>query len=274
MRRHVMKDGSTQFDFVMEKNNEFGLVLLLVEKIYSGVREWLGQGMTGAIGGELCSSAVVLLLPTILMGMTFSLLAHGACGKMGGLGRALSINTIGAAIAPFLFGVVLAAGHRPHVRAGPGGRRLPGSCPHGGNKNPMDDLSRSGRPLRAVLLPSPFDPLYHPAAARKGGRPPGRGDGIRDGSRRREPPCPPQGQQPLPDGSHLVGLLRPVAGPHSTPAPHSPEEGSFPGAGHRRNLRSRCRLPRSRCRRRRADCLCCKRTYASAQCCPLYFSRP
>ena len=85
-----------------------GLGLLLrVEKIYSGMRDWLGQGMVGAIGGELCTAAVVLLLPTILMGMTFSHLAQGACGKEGGLGRALSINTVGAAIAPFIFGVVL-----------------------------------------------------------------------------------------------------------------------------------------------------------------------
>jgi spermidine synthase len=82
-------------------------LLLLVEKIYSGIREWLGQGMAGAIGGELCAAAVVLLLPTVLMGMTFSHLAQGACWKKGGLGRALSINTIGAAIAPFVFGVVL-----------------------------------------------------------------------------------------------------------------------------------------------------------------------
>jgi spermidine synthase len=85
-----------------------GLGLLLrVEKIYSGMRDWLGQGMAGAIGGELCTAAVILLLPTILMGVTFSHLAQGACGKEDGLGRALSINTVGAAIAPFLFGVVL-----------------------------------------------------------------------------------------------------------------------------------------------------------------------
>jgi spermidine synthase len=82
-------------------------LLLFVEKMYSGIREWLGQGIAGAIGGELCTAAVVLLLPTILMGMTFSHLAQGACGKEGGLGRALSINTVGAAIAPVLFGVVL-----------------------------------------------------------------------------------------------------------------------------------------------------------------------
>lgn len=82
-------------------------LLLLVEKIYSGIREWLGQGMAGAIGGELCAAAAVLLLPTIIMGMTFSHLAQSACGKKGGLGRALSVNTVGAAGAPFLFGVVL-----------------------------------------------------------------------------------------------------------------------------------------------------------------------
>jgi spermidine synthase len=82
-------------------------MLLLVERIYAGVLEWIGRSMAGAVVGELCAAAVVLLPPTILMGMTFSHLAQAACGKEGGLGRALSINTVGAAIAPVLFGVVL-----------------------------------------------------------------------------------------------------------------------------------------------------------------------
>jgi spermidine synthase len=82
-------------------------LLFLVENIYSAVRGWIGQGVVVALAGELCSAAAVFLLPTILMGMTFSHLAQSACGKKGGLGRALSVNTVGAAIAPFLFGVVL-----------------------------------------------------------------------------------------------------------------------------------------------------------------------
>lgn len=92
-------------------------LMLLVERIYSGVRGWIGHGMIGAVGGELCAAAAVLLLPTILMGMTFSHLAQAACGKKGGLGRALSVNTIGAAIAPFLFGVALlpAMGLKPSL---------------------------------------------------------------------------------------------------------------------------------------------------------------
>jgi spermidine synthase len=81
--------------------------LVFVEHIYSGVRGWIGQGMGGAFAGEMCAASVVFLLPTILMGMTFSHLAQSACGKKGGLGRALSINTVGAAIAPVVFGVVL-----------------------------------------------------------------------------------------------------------------------------------------------------------------------
>ena len=82
-------------------------MLLLVERTYAGVLEWFGQGMAGAVGGELCAAAAVLLPPTIFMGMTFSHLAQSACGKKGGLGRALSLNTVGAAVAPFLFGMVL-----------------------------------------------------------------------------------------------------------------------------------------------------------------------
>ena len=82
-------------------------MLLLVERIYAGVLEWIGQGIAGAVGGELCTAALVLLPPTIFMGMIFSHLAQTACGEKGGLGRALSVNTVGAAVAPFLFGVVL-----------------------------------------------------------------------------------------------------------------------------------------------------------------------
>jgi spermidine synthase len=82
-------------------------LLLFVEGIYFAVREWIGHDVFGAFGGELCATAAVFLLPTILMGMTFSHLAQAACGKKGGLGRALSVNTIGAAVAPFLFGVIL-----------------------------------------------------------------------------------------------------------------------------------------------------------------------
>ena len=82
-------------------------LMLVVEDIYSGVRAWIGPDVSGALMAELCAAAAVFLLPTILMGMTFSHLAQGACGKKGGLGRALGVNTIGAAVAPFLFGVVL-----------------------------------------------------------------------------------------------------------------------------------------------------------------------
>jgi spermidine synthase len=82
-------------------------LMLLVEDIYSGIRAWIGHGVSGALVGELCAASAVFLLPTILMGMTFSHLAQGACSKERGLGRALSVNTIGGAVAPFLCGAVL-----------------------------------------------------------------------------------------------------------------------------------------------------------------------
>ena len=121
-------------------------LLLLVERIYSGVRGWIGHGMGGAIGGEICAAAVVLLLPTILMGMTFSHLAQAACGKKGGLGRALSVNTIGAAIAPFLFGVLLlpAIGLKPAMVLVAAGYLL------------LVPLPASRRQWMSVLVPAGF----------------------------------------------------------------------------------------------------------------------
>jgi spermidine synthase len=78
--------------------------------IYRGVREALGGGLVGALLGEAAVALVVLLLPTVGMGATFSHLAQGARGPEEGLGRALGVNTLGASLAPVLFGVVCLPG--------------------------------------------------------------------------------------------------------------------------------------------------------------------
>jgi drug/metabolite transporter (DMT)-like permease len=75
------------------------------EHIASG----LGGILLGTIpifSGELAVSALVFLLPTLAMGATFTYIAQGARDKTG-LGVAPGGNTLGAACAPFLFGVLL-----------------------------------------------------------------------------------------------------------------------------------------------------------------------
>ncbi len=83
------------------------------EPVYDAVRTGLGGGWFGSIAGELVLSAVIFLLPTVVMGATFSHLAQAARRRRGGFGRALGVNTAGAALAPLVFGVLLL----PHVGA-------------------------------------------------------------------------------------------------------------------------------------------------------------
>ena len=83
------------------------MFLWRAEPVYDAVRAWLGGGFFGSIAGELVLSAVIFLLPTVLMGATFSHLAQAARRRRGGFGRALGINTAGGALAPLVFGVLL-----------------------------------------------------------------------------------------------------------------------------------------------------------------------
>ena len=89
------------------------MFLWRAEAIYDAVRTWLGGGFFGSIAGELVLSAVIFLLPTMLMGGAFSHLAQAARRRRGGFGRALGVNTAGGAFAPLVFGVLLL----PHVGA-------------------------------------------------------------------------------------------------------------------------------------------------------------
>jgi spermidine synthase len=67
----------------------------------------LGPGMTAALAAEAALAAVAFLPPTIVMGALFSHLATTARAARAGFGRALGANTLGAALAPLLFGVLL-----------------------------------------------------------------------------------------------------------------------------------------------------------------------
>ncbi len=67
----------------------------------------LGTSMGAALAAEAAIAAAAFLLPTILMGALFSHLSTSARTGGIGFGRAIGVNTLGAAIAPLLFGVVL-----------------------------------------------------------------------------------------------------------------------------------------------------------------------
>ena len=71
------------------------------------LRESLGDGMPAALAAEAALALAVFGLPTVVMGALFSVLARQASGAGLGLGRALGLNTLGAAAAPLLLVVVL-----------------------------------------------------------------------------------------------------------------------------------------------------------------------
>jgi spermidine synthase len=76
--------------------------------VYDGAVGMLGAGMAAALGAEAAVAASAFLLPCLLMGALFSLLAGMARQSGASVGRALGINTLGAALAPAVFGVLIA----------------------------------------------------------------------------------------------------------------------------------------------------------------------
>lgn len=67
--------------------------------IYSAIRNALGDSLFATALGEALMAAVVFLIPTVLMGTTFSHLVQSARRENGGVGRAGAINTLGCAAA-------------------------------------------------------------------------------------------------------------------------------------------------------------------------------
>ena len=69
--------------------------------------EGSGTGMAAAIGAEAALALAAFGLPTVVMGALFSHLS--ACANKSGIsfGRSLGVNTLGAAAAPLLFGVLI-----------------------------------------------------------------------------------------------------------------------------------------------------------------------
>ena len=89
-------------------------------------------------------AAAIFLFPTIFMGAAFSHLAQAARGRKNGLGRALCTNTLGASLAPIVFGVLLVpaigsklsllavtAGYLLLIPPGPWVRWVPAAVPLG-----------------------------------------------------------------------------------------------------------------------------------------------
>jgi spermidine synthase len=83
------------------------LALAAAAQIESALLALLGTSMSVALGVEAGLAAAAFLLPTIVMGALFSHLATAASASSAGLARALGVNTLGAAAAPLVFGVVL-----------------------------------------------------------------------------------------------------------------------------------------------------------------------
>jgi spermidine synthase len=68
---------------------------------------WLGLGLASAAAGEALAAVAALLLPTLVMGALFTHLCELGVARGLPLGRALAVNTLGAALAPLLVGVML-----------------------------------------------------------------------------------------------------------------------------------------------------------------------
>jgi len=73
----------------------------------AGLRAWLPATMEGRLLAELGIAALAFLPPTVAMGALFTQLAQDASDRAGGVGPALAANTLGAALAPILFGPLL-----------------------------------------------------------------------------------------------------------------------------------------------------------------------
>lgn len=82
------------------------LLLPLSGPIYAAVHDAIG-GVAGALLGESLVALMALLFPSLAMGATFAHLGSILVSRDESLGRALGANTLGATLAPALFGVLL-----------------------------------------------------------------------------------------------------------------------------------------------------------------------
>jgi spermidine synthase len=81
------------------------LIASCTPTIANAARREFGSTALAALGAELLLATAVFALPTFFMGATFSHLVQHSRRPDGGVGRAIALNALGSAFAPFLFGV-------------------------------------------------------------------------------------------------------------------------------------------------------------------------
>ncbi|MEP7057921.1 MAG: fused MFS/spermidine synthase [Caldimonas sp.] len=82
--------------------------LWAAERIKTALQQALGPSMSAAVSAEAALALAAFGLPTIVMGALFSHLSARASADGASFGQSLAVNTLGAAVAPLLFGVLLA----------------------------------------------------------------------------------------------------------------------------------------------------------------------
>lgn len=82
------------------------VTLYVVDEIHGFLTHAFGNGYAAAVSGEALLALIVFIAPTLVMGALFSHLVQNARHAFG-VGRALGINTLAAATAPLVFGVLL-----------------------------------------------------------------------------------------------------------------------------------------------------------------------
>lgn len=81
--------------------------LRLTPDTYSALQRSFPDGVAGVMGADALVAAMVIGLPTLLMGAMFAVLAAMQCEADGRMGRVVAWNTLGAAFAPLVIGATL-----------------------------------------------------------------------------------------------------------------------------------------------------------------------
>lgn len=81
--------------------------LAKAQGIYDRCRGTFGGGLAGGFAAEAVVAGIIFGIPTLLMGATFSHVTQSSRREREGVGRAVALNTLGSALAPLVFGVIL-----------------------------------------------------------------------------------------------------------------------------------------------------------------------
>ena len=84
-----------------------GLSLWWADRSYALPSRWLGPSVVAALAGEWAAGMAAMLLPAMAMGALFTLLCRQAQHVRMTLGVAIGVNTLGAALAPPLVGLLM-----------------------------------------------------------------------------------------------------------------------------------------------------------------------